>query len=81
MVIKIPPQVNRAIEILQNGGHSAYVVGGAVRDALMSKDAQDWDITTSALPEETLECFSGFRTIETGLQHGTVTAIVDGTPL
>ncbi|MBQ3045457.1 MAG: HD domain-containing protein [Clostridia bacterium] len=81
MVIKIPPQVNRAIEILQSGGHSAYVVGGAVRDALMSMDAQDWDITTSALPEETLECFSDFRTIETGLQHGTVTAIVDGTPL
>lgn len=81
MVIKIPPQVNRAIEILQSNGHSAYVVGGAVRDTLMNKDAHDWDITTSAPPEETLKAFEDFRTIETGLQHGTVTVIVDGEPL
>lgn len=81
MVIKIPPQVNRAIEILQSNGHSAYVVGGAVRDALMGKDPHDWDITTSALPEETLEAFKDFRTIETGLKHGTVTVIVDGVSL
>ena len=81
MVIKIPPQVNRAIEILQNSGHSAYVVGGAVRDVLMGKTAHDWDITTSALPEETLSAFSDFRTVETGLKHGTVTVIVDGMSL
>jgi len=81
MVIKIPPQVNRAIEILQSNGHSAYVVGGAVRDMLMDKTAHDWDITTSALPEETLSAFSDFRTIETGLKHGTVTVIVDGMSL
>ncbi len=81
MVIKIPPQVNRAIEILQNNGHTAYVVGGAVRDALMGKSPDDWDITTSALPEETLEAFAEFRTIETGMKHGTVTVIVDGTSL
>lgn len=81
MVIKIPPQVNRAIEILQNNGHSAYVVGGAVRDVLMGKEAHDWDITTSALPEETIKAFSSFKTIETGLQHGTVTVIVDGMSL
>ena len=77
MVINIPSQVNRAIEILQNGGHSAYVVGGAVRDLLMRHEAHDWDITTSALPEETLELFSDFRTIETGIKHGTVTVIID----
>lgn len=81
MVIKIPSQVNRAIEILQCNGHSAYVVGGAVRDVLMGKTAHDWDITTSALPEETLKAFSDFRTIETGLKHGTVTVIVDGMSL
>lgn len=81
MVIKIPPQVNRAMEILQYNGHTAYVVGGAVRDALMGKSPHDWDITTSALPEETLEAFAEFRTIETGLKHGTVTVIVDGTSL
>lgn len=77
MVIKIPPQVNRAIEILHNGGHSAYVVGGAVRDVLMGNGAHDWDITTSSPPETTLELFREFKTIETGLKHGTVTAIID----
>ena len=81
MVIKIPPQVNRATQILQSDGHSAYVVGGAVRDMLMGKAAHDWDITTSALPEETLKAFADFRTIETGLKHGTVTVIVDGMSL
>ena len=81
MVIKIPPQVNRATQILQSNGHSAYVVGGAVRDMLMGKAAHDWDITTSALPEETLKAFADFRTIETGLKHGTVTVIVDGMSL
>ena len=81
MVINIPPQVNRAIEILEKNGHSAYVVGGAVRDAIMGKDAHDWDITTSALPSETKEAFSGFRIIETGLKHGTVTVLTDGMPL
>ena len=81
MVIKIPPQVNRAMEILQSNGHTAYVVGGAVRDALMGKTPHDWDITASALPEETLEAFRDFRTVETGLKHGTVTVIIDGTSL
>lgn len=78
MVINIPSQVNRAIEILENGGHSAYIVGGAVRNILMNIPVNDWDITTSALPEETLELFRDFRTIETGIKHGTVTVIIDG---
>ena len=81
MVINIPPQVNRAIEILKEKGHSAYVVGGAVRDAIMNKSADDWDITTSALPSQTAEAFNGFRIIETGLKHGTVTVRIDGMSL
>ncbi len=81
MVIEIPSQVNRAIEILGNAGHSAYVVGGAVRNILMGIPVNDWDITTSALPEETLRLFDKFKTIETGLQHGTVTVIIDHMPL
>lgn len=76
MVIKIPSQVNRAIEILQNSGHSAYVVGGAVRDAVSGREVSDWDITTSALPEQTLEAFKDYKTIGTGLKHGTVTVII-----
>lgn len=77
MVIKIPPQVNTVIEILNSKGHSAYVVGGACRDLIMGKEADDWDVTTSALPEETAAAFSDFRVIETGIKHGTVTVIVD----
>ena len=77
MVIKIPQQVNTVIEILNANGHSAYVVGGACRDILMDKSAHDWDVTTSALPEETSSLFSDFRVIETGIKHGTVTVIVD----
>ena len=81
MLINIPVQVNRALDILEKNGHSAYVVGGAVRDAIMNKPAHDWDITTSALPEETMKAFDSFRIIETGLKHGTVTVIVDGMEL
>ncbi len=76
-MIKIPSQVNRALKILNGNGYSAYVVGGAVRDAFMGRDADDWDITTSALPEEILNAFNGFRVIETGIKHGTVTVIID----
>ena len=81
MVINIPKQVNRAIEILCSGGHSAYVVGGAVRNILMGIPANDWDITTSALPQETLSLFKDYRTVETGVKHGTVTVIIDGMSL
>ena len=81
MVINIPPQVKTAIEILEKNGHSAYVVGGAVRDAVMGKPANDWDITTSALPEETISAFRDFRVIETGLKHGTVTVMIEKTPI
>ena len=77
MVIKIPPQVNTVIEILNANGHSAYVVGGACRDLIMGKEAHDWDVTTSALPEETAAAFADYRVIETGIKHGTVTVIVD----
>ncbi len=77
MVIKIPPQVNTVIEILNANGYSAYVVGGACRDMIMGKSAHDWDVTTSALPEQTAAAFADYRVIETGIKHGTVTVIVD----
>ncbi len=80
-MIKFPQQVNRALKILTDCGYSAYVVGGAVRDALMGKTASDWDITTSALPSQTVEAFKNFRIIETGIKHGTVTVIIDGMSL
>lgn len=81
MVINISPQVNRVIEILRQQGHSAYVVGGACRDIFMGKEIHDWDIATSALPEETKAALKDFRIIETGIKHGTVTALIDGEPI
>ena len=78
MVINIPSQVNRVIEILHSHGFDAYVVGGACRDMLMGKSASDWDVATSALPHETKSVFADFKVIETGIAHGTVTVIVDG---
>lgn len=79
MVIKIPQQVNRVIENLHREGYTAYIVGGACRDIIMGAEAHDWDVATSALPQETARIFSDYRVIETGIKHGTVTVVIDGT--
>ena len=71
--IQIPEQVNTVLDTLQDAGYEAYVVGGCVRDALLGREPHDWDITTSALPLEVKTLFP--RTIDTGLQHGTVTVM------
>ena len=75
--IVIPEQVNSILESLQKSGYEAYVVGGCVRDALLGREPHDWDITTSALPMEVKSVFP--RTVDTGLQHGTVTVLCGGT--
>ena len=75
--IVIPEQVNSILESLQKAGYEAYVVGGCVRDALLGREPHDWDITTSALPMEVKSVFP--RTVDTGLQHGTVTVLCGGT--
>ena len=77
----LPPQVNTALTLLNTAGFEAFVVGGAVRDLLRGSTVHDWDITTSALPEQTKEVFSDHRLIETGIKHGTVTVLMDGLPL
>ena len=79
--IKLPPQVQTALDILNGAGHTAYAVGGCVRDALRGATPHDWDLTTSALPQEMQACFAGYHVIETGLQHGTLTVVMDGMPL
>ena len=80
MKIYIPDNVKIILESLKNAGFEAYCVGGAVRDSIMGVTPGDWDITTSALPEETRELFKDFRTVDTGLKHGTLTVIIDRTP-
>ena len=69
------------IQKLNSEGYQAYVVGGCVRDSLLNKTPQDWDVCTSATPDEILACFAGDRTIPTGYQHGTITVLVDATPI
>ena len=76
--IDMPPNANVIIHALQDAGYKAYIVGGCVRDSLMNRVPHDWDICTSARPEQMLEVFKDHRVIETGLQHGTVTVVIDG---
>lgn len=71
--IELPPQVEKIIQRLNNGGYKAYVVGGCVRDSLLGRVPDDWDITTPAKPEQVKKLFN--RTIDTGIQHGTVTVM------
>ena len=79
--ISLPQAVTVAIARLEQKGFQAYIVGGCVRNTLLGLLVNDWDMTTSATPEEMKECFSDLRTIETGIQHGTLTVLVEGTPL
>ncbi|MCL2866333.1 MAG: hypothetical protein FWF47_01070 [Clostridia bacterium] len=66
---------------LQQNGYAAYAVGGCVRDILMGVAPHDWDIGTSAKPDEVRECFKGERVIDTGLRFGTVTVMVQDVPI
>ena len=75
--IAVPRDAAFICQELQDAGYDAYVVGGAVRDAIIGRDAGDWDITTSALPHDVLSLFSGYRIIETGIRYGTVVVIVN----
>ncbi len=70
----VPPGVRAVCEVLVGAGHEAVTVGGAVRDALLDRHPGDWDIATSARPEQVVALFE--KTIPTGLQHGTVTVVV-----
>ncbi len=79
--IEIPEYVGRLLDILDKNGFEAYVVGGAVRNALMGELPNDYDVTTSATPEEMKEVFRDFRIIETGLKHGTLTVLSENTPV
>ena len=78
--INIPADANELIHTLQNNGYSAYIVGGCVRDSILGRTPHDWDICTSATLSEMLKIFKDRKIIETGLQHGTVTVVVNGEP-
>ena len=75
MKIQLPERVSRIIQTLEAAGYEAYAVGGCVRDSVLGREPADWDITTSALPYQVKELF--YRTIDTGIEHGTVTVMMD----
>ena len=75
MKIRLPEKVSAIIRELKNAGYDAYAVGGCVRDSVLGRTPQDWDITTSARPQQVKEVFG--HTIDTGIQHGTVTVMLE----
>ena len=75
MQIQLPDKVHKIIETLEAAGYEAYAVGGCVRDSILGREPDDWDITTSAKPEEIKRLFP--RTVDTGIKHGTVTVLLE----
>ncbi len=76
-----PEAVALVLNRLTQAGHKAYIVGGALRDALRGVAAHDFDVATSALPQETAALFDGYHVIATGLKHGTITVIIERLPI
>lgn len=77
----IPSFVCKILTRLSEAGESAYVVGGSLRDMILGREPNDYDVATSAEPDRVLEIFSDMRTIKTGIAHGTVTVLSDGFPI
>lgn len=77
MKINVPQNIITALGLLEKAGFEAYAVGGCVRDSLLCKTPYDWDVCTCAKPQETMAVFKDYRTIPTGIKHGTVTVIID----
>ena len=75
MKLTIPEKAEKILRKLEANGYEAYVVGGCVRDSILGRRPDDWDITTSARPEQVKALFA--RTVDTGLKHGTVTVLMD----
>lgn len=81
MLIKIPEYVATLMKKLNENGYECFVVGGAIRSILLNMPVNDYDLTTNALPEETKNVFQSYHTIDTGLQHGTVTVVSNHIPV
>ena len=78
-MFEIPKNIEFIIDRLSQNGHSAYIVGGCVRDLLLGQTPHDFDVTTSATPQEIISLFE--KTIPTGIKHGTVTVLAENTPI
>ena len=80
-MLRLSNGANKAIELLKSNGYEAYAVGGCVRDMIMGAPAHDYDITTSATPDEMKAVFNGYTVIETGIKHGTLTFLYEKEPI
>lgn len=78
ITISLPDRVKTVMRLLNDGGYESFAVGGCVRSILLNTVPNDWDICTNALPEQMKRCFSGLKTYDTGIKHGTITVEVDG---
>lgn len=76
----VPSDVKKLISLLKDKGYECVLVGGCVRDSLLGLTPHDWDMATSATPEEMQNVFADFRTVDAGLKHGTLTVIIDHEP-
>lgn len=81
MNLQIPEYVSILMKKLNENGYECFIVGGAIRSILLNRPVHDYDLTTNALPEETKQVFHSFHTIDTGLQHGTVTVVSNHIPV
>lgn len=79
MNLNIPEYVKKVMDTLNNNGYEAFVVGGAVRDAMMGKIPDDWDVATNATAQQTKGCFE--HHFDTGIKHGTITVMMDNKPV
>jgi len=80
-LLEISYEARLALRLLEENGFEAYLVGGCVRDYILKRPFNDYDITTSATPDEVKKVFYKFRVIETGIKHGTVTVLIDSVPI
>ena len=79
-MFRIPEEVSFLLDRLRKNGFESYIVGGCVRDLLLQRTPDDWDITTSALPDQIRAAFGEYPAVEIGKQHGTVAIILNGVP-
>ena len=80
VLFKISKEAETVLNLLEENDFEAYLVGGCVRDFILDRPCNDYDITTSAFPEEIKEVFKEYKTVDTGISHGTVTVIVKSQP-
>ena len=79
--MQFPSYIKTCMDLLTNSGYRCYIVGGAVRDSLLKREIFDYDLTTDALPDQMRFVFQHYKTIPTGIKHGTLTVVIENHPV